>query len=182
MAVKPVTLAVLGGGVVILWSGIKGTSPLTVFKDLLKGKNPSGEAATDAITTDAFTSTYGYGGSPSGGGGTNTPTNGTAAANQALAKLLAAPYTWSTGSNWTSLVNLWNRESSWNNRAQNPSSGAYGIPQALPYTKMPKSAWPASGGGSSNSGAQISWGLSYIKQTYGSPNGAWQHEQENGWY
>jgi hypothetical protein len=79
------------------------------------------------------------------------------------------------------LVPLWDRESGWDQFAEN-ASGAYGIPQALPFNKMPQAAWPASAGGSSSPTAQISWGLGYIKGTYGSPCNAWSHEESFGWY
>jgi hypothetical protein len=79
------------------------------------------------------------------------------------------------------LVPLWNQESGWNQFAEN-ASGAYGIPQALPFNKMPQAAWPASSGGSSSPSAQISWGLGYIKNTYGTPCAAWGHEESFGWY
>jgi hypothetical protein len=79
------------------------------------------------------------------------------------------------------LVPLWNQESGWSQFAEN-ASGAYGIPQALPFNKMPQAAWPASAGGSSDPSAQISWGLGYIKNTYGTPCNAEAHEQSYGWY
>ena len=84
---------------------------------------------------------------------------------------------WSSGQ-FSCLQPLWAHESGWNPHAQNPSSGAYGIPQALPGSKM------ASAGGDwqSNPATQIRWGLSYIQGNYGSPCGAWAHEQANGWY
>ncbi|WP_198658989.1 lytic transglycosylase domain-containing protein [Nocardiopsis sp. FIRDI 009] len=73
---------------------------------------------------------------------------------------------------------LWEKESNWNHTAQNPSSGAYGIPQALPGDKM------ASHGDDwrTNPATQIAWGLDYIKGRYGTPCGAWSHSQANGWY
>lgn len=76
------------------------------------------------------------------------------------------------------LDSLWTRESGWNHRAQNPSSGAYGIPQALPGDKM------ASFGDDwrTNPVTQIRWGLSYIRDRYGTPCAAWQHSQATGWY
>ncbi|HEY8472890.1 MAG TPA: transglycosylase SLT domain-containing protein [Natronosporangium sp.] len=76
------------------------------------------------------------------------------------------------------LDSLWTKESGWNERAQNPSSGAYGIPQALPGDKM------ASHGDDwrTNPATQISWGLDYIAGRYGTPCGAWSHSQANGWY
>jgi hypothetical protein len=76
------------------------------------------------------------------------------------------------------LDSLWTRESGWNHRAYNSSSGAYGIPQALPAVKM-------SGAGSdwrSNPETQIKWGLGYIKGRYGRPCGAWGHFLSHNWY
>ena len=76
------------------------------------------------------------------------------------------------------LVALWNRESGWNVYAQNRSSGAYGIPQALPGSKM------ASAGAdwATNPKTQILWGLSYVSGRYGTPCGAWASFQSKGWY
>jgi hypothetical protein len=105
-----------------------------------------------------------------------------AAPNQATGKLLAASFGWNTGQQWADLVSLWDRESGWSNTAENPTSHAYGIPQALPYTKMPQPAWPPSAGGKADPTAQITWGLAYIKSRYGSPSAAWAHEQANNWY
>jgi hypothetical protein len=76
------------------------------------------------------------------------------------------------------LVSLWNAESGWNVSASNPSSGAYGIPQALPGSKM-ASAGPD---WQTNAATQIRWGLGYVQGLYGSPCGAWGHEQSTGWY
>ncbi|MCU1638607.1 MAG: lytic transglycosylase protein [Microbacteriaceae bacterium] len=76
------------------------------------------------------------------------------------------------------LVSLWQKESGWNVFAQNPSSAAYGIPQALPGSKM------ASAGGdwATNPATQISWGLGYISGRYSNPCGAWGASQAKGWY
>ncbi len=76
------------------------------------------------------------------------------------------------------LVSLWNRESHWNVYAANKSSGAYGIPQALPGSKM-ASAGP---NWQSDAATQITWGLGYITSQYGTPCGAWSHSQATGWY
>jgi hypothetical protein len=75
------------------------------------------------------------------------------------------------------LVKLWDRESHWNPSAKNPS-GAYGIPQALPGSKM-ASAGP---NWQTNVDTQIKWGLGYIKGRYGNPCGAWAHSEDTGWY
>jgi hypothetical protein len=79
---------------------------------------------------------------------------------------------------WGCLDALWRRESGWNELARNPSSGAYGIPQALPGDKMAVEGadWRT------NPFTQIRWGQSYIKQRYGTPCGAWSHSQRYGWY
>jgi hypothetical protein len=82
------------------------------------------------------------------------------------------------GGQFVCLVNLWNRESGWRWNASNRSSGAYGIPQSLPGSKM------ASAGADwrTNARTQVDWGLSYITGRYGTPCGAWQHSQTSGWY
>lgn len=76
------------------------------------------------------------------------------------------------------LDSLYVRESGWDVYADNPTSSAYGIPQALPGNKM------ASAGADweTNPVTQIRWGLGYIADRYGSPCGAWGHSQANGWY
>ena len=76
------------------------------------------------------------------------------------------------------LDSLWTRESGWSVSAHNASSGAHGIPQALPGSKM-ASAGP---NWESNPVTQITWGLGYIQDRYGSPCGAWAHSESNGWY
>jgi hypothetical protein len=76
------------------------------------------------------------------------------------------------------LNNIFNKESGWNAHAENKSSGAYGIPQALPGSKMASVAsdWKT------NPATQITWGIGYIKGRYDSPCGAWQHWQNAGSY
>jgi hypothetical protein len=76
------------------------------------------------------------------------------------------------------LIPMWTRESNWNSHAANPSSGAYGIPQALPGGKMAKFG----GDWQTNAATQIKWGLWYVKSRYGSPCGAWSFWQRNSWY
>ncbi|MBA8816358.1 chemotaxis protein histidine kinase CheA [Microbacterium halimionae] len=104
------------------------------------------------------------------------PTNPSGA--QATAQQIAASnYGWGDDQ-FACLVSLWNKESGWNAQASNGSSGAYGIPQALPGSKM------ASAGAdwATNATTQIVWGLGYIAGSYGSPCGAWSHSQSTGWY
>jgi hypothetical protein len=76
------------------------------------------------------------------------------------------------------LDSLYMSESGWNIHADNPSSSAYGIPQALPGSKMASagSDWE------NNAATQIRWGLGYIKGSYGTPCGAWSFKQGHNWY
>jgi hypothetical protein len=96
---------------------------------------------------------------------------------QQIARAMLGSFGWPRGQ-FGCLQSLWNAESGWNPRASNPSSGAYGIPQALPGSKMASAGadWQTS------PATQIRWGLRYIRQLYGSPCGAWSHEQADGWY
>ena len=178
MPVKGGYLALAGGGALLVWSGLAGKSWSQVLRGILQGRKP--EATTTAYTiqgtpASALGTTTTPGGTNSGASG---PVGGTVAKNQAIARVLAAPYGWSSGVQWSDLVSLWDRESSWDNHALNHSSGAYGIPQSLPASKMGALANPPV----SSASAQIAWGLRYIKGTYGSPVGAWAHEESAGWY
>ncbi|WP_141012508.1 aggregation-promoting factor C-terminal-like domain-containing protein [Nocardioides sambongensis] len=94
-----------------------------------------------------------------------------------IARALMADFGFSV-SEFGCLDSLWTRESGWSVTADNPSSSAYGIPQALPGSKM------ASAGAdwATNPVTQITWGLGYIQDRYGSPCGAWGHSQSVGWY
>ncbi|MEW2517102.1 tachylectin-related carbohydrate-binding protein [Actinacidiphila alni] len=85
---------------------------------------------------------------------------------------------WATAAQWSCLDTLWVHESGWRWNADNPTSSAYGIPQALPGTKM------ASAGADweTNPVTQIAWGLSYINSRYGSPCAAWTFWQGHNWY
>ncbi|GGK31170.1 hypothetical protein GCM10010124_25010 [Pilimelia terevasa] len=78
------------------------------------------------------------------------------------------------------LERLWTKESGWNHKAENSGSGAYGIPQAFPGSKMGQfgADWQT------NPATQIRWGLNYIKtkKNYRTPCGAWTFFKNNGWY
>jgi hypothetical protein len=94
-----------------------------------------------------------------------------------IAQAMLGSFGWSS-SQFACLDPLWAHESGWSVTAHNASSGAYGIPQALPGSKM-ASAGPD---WQTNATTQIKWGLRYIKGTYGSPCAAYSHEQSTGWY
>jgi hypothetical protein len=93
---------------------------------------------------------------------------------RALGQQMAAARGW-TGNQWVCLDNLWTSESNWRVTASNGRTGAYGIPQALPGSKM-GSGWQTS------AQTQISWGLSYIGSRYGSPCNAWSFFTNHNWY
>ena len=126
--------------------------------------------------------------SGSGGGGGGESSSPAPAANasgdgttpegaQAIARSLMGSYGWGDGE-FSCLQSLWNRESGWNYQAENASSGAYGIPQALPGSKMSSVAddW------ATNPSTQITWGMQYIQGRYGTPCSAWAHSESVGWY
>jgi len=81
-------------------------------------------------------------------------------------------------SQFSCLDSLWHGESNWDHTATNPSSGAYGIPQSLPASKMAAAGpdWE------SNPLTQIRWGLGYISDVYGDPCSADSFKSGHGWY
>jgi len=96
---------------------------------------------------------------------------------RAIARALLAEFGYSQDQ-FGCLDSLWTRESGWRVDAANPYSSAYGIPQALPGSKMASVGddWEY------NPETQIRWGLGYIQDRYGSPCGAWSHSESYGWY
>ena len=102
----------------------------------------------------------------------NTPEGAKATARQLLGE-----YGWGDGQ-FSCLESLWTKESGWNYQAYNSGSGATGIPQALPGSKMASAGtdWQ------SNATTQIRWGLGYIQSVYGTPCSAWGHSQATNWY
>jgi hypothetical protein len=129
-------------------------------------------ASTAAAT--ASTSISAGGG---GGGGTVSfppPNPGTA---QSIAYNMMPSFGFDPKTQFACLDDIWTRESGWRYNAYN-ASGAYGIPQALPGSKMASSGadWQT------NPATQINWGLGYIKSTYGTPCNAWAFWQANGYY
>lgn len=109
---------------------------------------------------------------PAGGGAPTVPSSTPVGeVKQYAASLVAADQ-------FGCLDALFQRESGWNPTAKNKSSSAYGIPQALPGSKM------ASAGADwqTNPLTQVRWGVSYVNARYGSPCGAWAHSESHGWY
>jgi hypothetical protein len=117
----------------------------------------------------------------SGGGGSGSAPPPGLVADPAGAKAYAAGAVAARGwgnDQYNCLVLLWNRESGWRVNAYNASSGAYGIPQALPGSKM------ASAGDDwrTNAETQVDWGVGYIADRYGTPCAAWAHSEAFNWY
>ncbi|MDD7928912.1 lytic transglycosylase domain-containing protein [Microbacterium thalli] len=129
-------------------------------------------AAAPSSSSSARSSAPAASGSAVASTGDNSP----GAAQQAASSMLG-DFGWGQDQ-FSCLVSLWNKESGWNYQAYNSGSGAFGIPQALPGSKM------ASAGGDWQTSAvtQVRWGLGYISGRYGSPCGAWGHSQSVGWY
>ena len=94
-----------------------------------------------------------------------------------IAQQMLGRFGWSP-SQFSCLYPLWEHESGWNPSAENAGSGAYGIPQSLPGAQMASAGrdWQT------DPATQIRWGLTYIQGKYGSPCGAWAHEQSSNWY
>ena len=103
----------------------------------------------------------------------NTPDGARGAARS----IMGSTYGWGDDQ-FQCLDSLWTKESNWNYRASNGSSGATGIPQALPGSKMASfgTDW------ATNATTQVKWGLDYIKRSYGTPCSAWGHSEAVNWY
>lgn len=147
------------------------TAPFRAFRDKVAG-TPIGEMVIgfgEKIRDSAIAKVTSI------GEGITTAVKATG--NRALGAAMAAARGW-VGPEWFALEKLWTKESGWNHLAQNPSSGAYGIPQALPASKMATagSDWRT------NPRTQIRWGLDYIGGRYGRPSAAWAHSQRVNWY
>src|SRR5271154_4889000 len=157
-------LTIAGG--ILLWSGVQNVTVKGVLESLAKGAVPSKGPAETFASAPASASS-----SATAPTGDTSASSASAATNQAIARVLAAPYGWSTGQEWADLVSLWNRESGWSNTVANASSGALGIAQALGHGAAGTAGslgneYPSQAANNGDASAQISWGLDYIKDTY----------------
>ena len=136
-------------------------------------------AAARALATGQPGQPGGHPGQPGGHPGQAAAASVAAASGspRQVAQAMLGSFGWSS-SQFSCVDPLWEHESRWSVTAANPGSGAYGIPQALPGSRMASAGpdWQTS------AVTQIRWGLQYIKDTYGSPCAAWSHEQATGWY
>lgn len=175
----------IAAGLIIAWAGVENVPITTVLRSVASGHLPAKGPPGHYVSTGNGPAAPG---SPLGQeiATRNLPSGGTPAANQALGRVLAASYGWATGQDWTALNYGWGTlESGWNQYADNPGSGAFGIAQALghggpadqgtysdAYGPTGSMTFPTSlyvGANSGNPADQIRWGLAYIKETYGHP-------------
>ena len=151
--------------------GVEGASTTVERVTTVDGVEESREVVSDGVTAEPVAKIVVQ--------GTKERPKGPAAAASAkdVARQLVAARGWG-GDQFQCLEKLWTKESQWNPSATNPSSGAYGIPQSLPASKM------ASAGADwkTNPATQVTWGLNYIAGSYGTPCAAWGHSQAKNWY
>lgn len=152
--------------------GASSTSELSNIMAALSGGVGGGvmPLSSNSNNTNSVSASSTSGGTVAGNG-KNDP-----ASLKAYAKQLLTKRGW--GNQWNSFNALVNSESSWNYKATNAQSGAYGIPQALPGNKMSSagSDWRTNGD------TQLNWMMDYIAGRYGDPNKAWSFHQKNNWY
>jgi hypothetical protein len=182
-------------GGILLWSGFKGQTTAQTIKAIVGGNSAAlSQQGSEGITTAADTTASA---SPGGGGGGDfaTPTGASGAAGVAALKQAAHPYGWDTGSEWTALNYVEMREAGYNPHAKNPTSGAYGMAQALGHGSAATAGTESDQYGGygltdaqakqANSGSaywQSVWMVNYIRSTYGDPIAAANHERANNWY
>ncbi|MBE7699713.1 G5 domain-containing protein [Oerskovia sp. Sa1BUA8] len=151
--------------------GVEGTRTTVERVTTVDGVEESRELVSDAVTAEPVARVVVQ--------GTKARPSGPEAAGSAkeTARQLVAARGWGS-EQFQCLDRLWTKESNWNYQATNSSSGAYGIPQSLPGSKM------ASAGADwrTNPATQITWGLDYIAASYGTPCAAWGHSQARNWY
>lgn len=174
-------IAAVTVGIIFVYGGIKGYSPVKAFENMMTGKNPNeGQNSTSLVANTANTAS---GGVISSGG-----------SNKTILMNTAASFGW-TGSELTDLDLIEMAEAGYNATAKNSTSGAYGMGQSLGhhtgspaangvdeyagYGLTPAQSKLASMGDPST---QALWMCTYIKQKYGTPSKAWAHEQANHWY
>ncbi|WIB62433.1 lytic transglycosylase domain-containing protein [Curtobacterium sp. MCBD17_040] len=156
--------------VVVTRDGYQVTKPVVVTP---KVTAPTTTTTTTAAAASTSTASSAAATASDAAPAAGTPDPGSA---KAIALTQVTAKGWGTDQ-YNCLVSLWTRESSWNVYAYNPS-GAYGIPQALPGSKMASvgADWQT------NPATQIAWGLGYIQGSYGTPCEAWAHSNAFNWY
>ncbi len=189
------TSSLLEGETRVVQEGVDGDDRVTSEITMVDGVEVSRTAVVSVRSTEPVTEIVEVGtrkptptpAPTSSGSGSSSSGSGSAPAapsapvdpgtSRAIAQEQVAARGWGNDQ-WMCLDSLWQKESNWNHQAQNRSSGAYGIPQSLPGSKMASVAddWRT------NPATQITWGRNYIEGRYGTPCGAWDHSKRKNWY
>lgn len=164
----------VAGNRVVETKGRTGVRTTTYATATVGGAVVDRQVVASAVTVEPVTQVVRVGTMELASGVDITVTPGSA---KDIGKQLAAERGWGDDQ-FACLVQLWDKESGWRVDAENRSSGAYGIPQALPGSKMASIAadWRT------NPATQITWGLNYVAGRYSTPCGAWSSFQAKGWY
>lgn len=172
-----VGVLLITAGVWFMYTGAKGLRPIALLLAIIKDPSNAGAIIETAETAAASSKAVIEDNAGTSNDPVTDPSGSGLTEPKAYALSQLSKYGWGK-SEFDALDKLWTQESSWNPSAKNPSSGAYGIPQALPASKM------ATAGSDymTNARTQINWGLGYIKGRYGSPSAAWKFHQANNWY
>jgi len=190
MTVSASGLASVAAGSVLIYAGVKGYSVPQAFQAILQGKSPTRLSQTAGINTSAVADSSSS--SSSGGSSKGVVSSGS---NKEILQKTAAEFGW-TGDQWTCLDNVEVREAGYNAQARNPSSGAFGMAQALghgvpggagadgtnEYGGYGLTVAQARLANNGDPGTQALWMCNYIRSAYGNPCNAWKHEQAFGWY
>lgn len=190
MSISGLGIGAIATGSVFVYAGLKGKSIPATMQAIIQGKSPTGVASSNTITGTATSSGSPYARYVGG----NPPNSATVAGYKAYATMLLAAHGWAN--QMPAFNNIVMAESGWNPNAKNPTSGAYGIAQALGHgnanTRAPDGENNYGGYGTSDAvckaaneghgNAQIEWMMNYIASAYGSPNAAWAYHQANNSY
>ena len=162
----------LKGTTLVETEGREGVATVTYLVRSVDGVEVERTAVTEVVQTEARDEVVRVGTLKVSESGALSPSQA-----KAVARSMVAERGW-PAAQYTCLEKLWTKESNWRVTADNPTSSAYGIPQALPGSKM------ASAGADwrTNARTQIRWGLGYIEGRYGTPCNAWDHSVARGWY
>lgn len=170
--ISGVAVGAITVGGFLVYTGVTNVPILDGLRQILKGKaiTPGPQTTTDLSAPGAALGAAVGNSFPTD---LNPPTTPAPKGDiQKYAQTLLSQYGWS--GQWSQFNALVMSESGWNPNARNPSSGAYGIPQALPASKL--------GPNASDYKVQLNWMMNYIKQRYGTPANAWAFHQKNNWY
>ena len=193
--VNGLALSAVAAGSLFLYAAVQGKTVLGSVQALIKGKPPgSAPAAAQASLSGSYGTSPNVDSLATGGSAVTDHTVPGGSAQQAL-RSAAKAYGWDTGSQWQALQSVEMAEAGFNPDAVNPTSGAYGLAQALGHGDASTAGTAANEYGgfgltdaqaraanSGDAGAQALWMVNYIAATYGTPAAAWQHEQTQHWY